>query len=52
MGFSRQAYWSGLLDPGMEPASLISLALEGDFSTTEPPEKQKTLHNQRQLLSA
>ena len=42
MGFSRQEYWSGLLfpypgdlhDPGIEPASLKSAALEGRFFTT------------------
>ena len=41
-GFSRQEYWSGLPcpppgglpDPGMEPASLMSLALAGRFFTT------------------
>ena len=38
MGFSRQEYWSGLLcspprdlpDPGMEPRSPVSLALQVD----------------------
>ena len=42
MGFPRQEYWSGLLfpppgnlpDPGMEPTSLISSALVGEFFTT------------------
>ena len=42
MGFSRQEYWSGsprpppgdLLDPGIEPLSLISPALAGGFFTT------------------
>ena len=42
MGFSRQDYWSGLLcpppgdlpDPGMDPMSLMSLALAGGFFTT------------------
>ena len=41
MGFSRQEYWSGLPflsprdlpDPGIEPASLMSLALVGQFFT-------------------
>ena len=45
MGFPRQEYWSGLpfppprdlLDPGIEPLSLISPALAGGFFTTEPP---------------
>ena len=44
MEFSRQDYWSGLpfstpwdlLDPGMEPASLVFPALAGRFFTTEP----------------
>ena len=42
MGFSRQECWSGLPlpppgdlpDPGMEPLSLMSLALAGGFFTT------------------
>ena len=42
VGFSRQEYWSGLPcppprdlpDPGMEPISLMSLALAGRFFTT------------------
>ena len=42
MGFSREEYWSGLLcpppgecpNPGIEPASLTSLALAGGFFTT------------------
>ena len=42
-GFPRQDYWSGglplptpgdLPDPGIEPASLASLALAGTFFTT------------------
>ena len=41
MGFSRQEYWSGLQysppgdfhDPGIEPASLMSPALESWFFT-------------------
>ena len=47
MGFSRQAYWSGLPfpppgdlpDPGIEPASPVSLALAAGFLITEPPGK-------------
>ena len=47
MGFSRQKYRNGLpctsprdlLDPGIEPASLVSPALAGGFFTTAPPEK-------------
>ena len=42
MGFSRQEHWSGLPcpppgdlpDPGMEPVSLTSPALAGEFFTT------------------
>ena len=42
IGFSRQEYWSGLLchppgdllDPGLEPTSLMSSALVGRFFTT------------------
>ena len=42
MGFCRQEYWSGLpspplgdlLAPGIEPVSLMSLALVGGFFTT------------------
>ncbi|ELR50988.1 hypothetical protein M91_11147, partial [Bos mutus] len=46
MGFSRQEYWSGLpfpspgdlpdpgIEPGIEPASLMSPALVGGFFTT------------------
>ena len=42
MGFSRQEYWSGLpfspsgdlLDPGIEPVSLMSSALAGGFYIT------------------
>ena len=42
MGFSRQEYWSGLPCPppedlpdlGIEPVSLMSLALAGRFFTT------------------
>ena len=48
MGFSRHEYWSGLPfpppgdlpDPGIEPASLVSLALTGGFLTTKPPAKE------------
>ena len=44
MGFFRQEYWSGLPcppprnlpDPGIEPVSLVSLALAGRLFTTEP----------------
>ena len=44
MGFSKQEYWSGLpcpppgdlSDSGIEPTSLVSLALAGRFFTTAP----------------
>ena len=47
MGFSRQECWNGLLfprlgdllNPGIEPVSLVSPALAGGFFTTEPPGK-------------
>ena len=47
LGFSRQESWSGLpfpsrgnlLDPGIEPMSLMSLALTGRFFTPEPSGK-------------
>ena len=47
MEFSRQENWSGLPfpspgdlpDPGIEPGFLVSPALAGGFSTTEPPVK-------------
>ena len=46
-GIVRQEYWGGLLfpssgdllDPGIEPMSLVSPALAGGFFTTEPPGK-------------
>ena len=45
MKFSRQEYWRGvpfpppgdLSNPGVEPASLASLTLEGRFFTAAPP---------------
>ena len=47
MGFLRKEYWSGLPfptpedlpDPGFEPASLVTPALEGVFFTNALPEK-------------
>ena len=47
MGFSRQEYWKGLpcpapgdlLNPGIKPASLVSLPLAGEFSNTVTPGK-------------
>ena len=45
MGFSRQEYWNGvpfptledLPDPGIEPESLESPTLAGEFFTSVPP---------------
>ena len=45
MEFLRQEYWNGLpfltlgdlYDPGIEPASVVSLALAGRFFTSAPP---------------
>ena len=47
MGFSRQEYWSGLPfpspedlpDPGIRPASPVSLALQADSLLTQSPGK-------------
>ena len=47
MGFSRQEYWSGLpcpppgdlADPGIEPISPASPALQAGSLPTEPPRK-------------
>ena len=47
MGFSHGEYWSGLPcpppgdlpNPGIEPVSLMSPALQADFLPTEPPGK-------------
>jgi len=52
MGFLRQGYWSGLpcpppgglLDPGIEPASLMSPALAGRFFTTSATWEAQVLH--------
>ena len=46
MGFFRQGYWSGLLCPppgdlpssGIEPASLMSLAIAGGSLPLAPPD--------------
>ena len=51
MGFSRQEYWSGLPfpspgdlpNPGTEPASLVSTALQVDSLPTEPSGKPSQL---------
>ena len=51
LGLFRQEYWSGLpcppsgdlLDPGIEPTSLTSPALEGEFFTTSTTWETKEL---------
>jgi len=48
MEFSRQEYWNGLsfsppgdlCDPGIEPSSPVSLALQADSSTTAFPSRK------------
>ena len=52
MELSRQEYWNelpvstpgDLPNPGIEPASLASLALAAGFFTTAPPGKLPKLH--------
>ena len=52
MGFSRQEYWSGLQfpspgqlpDPGIEPASLATLALTNGFLIAQQPQSGKPLN--------
>ena len=53
MEFSQQEYWSRLSfptpgdlpNPGIEPMSLVSLALTGGFFTTAPPLKKIKLNS-------
>ena len=60
MEFSRQEYWSGLpwptpgnlLDPGIEPRSLVSPALAGGLFTTEPPGKPLVIFTSVQYLAS
>ena len=57
MGFSRQENWSGLSFPppgdlpdrGIEPTSLVSPALAGEFFTTVPPGVVNTRKQHRSL---
>ena len=52
LGFSRQEYWSvlpflppgDLPNPGIEPTSPMSLALAGEFFTTESLGKPQVLY--------
>ena len=56
MGFSGQKYWSGLLclppgdfpNQGIEPMSLLSLALAGRFFTTNATREAPNLQNRGQ----
>ena len=58
VGFSRQEYWSGLpfppsgdlLDPGIEPVSLMSSALAGGFLSLVPPGKPQRCPRGRQYV--
>ena len=51
-GISQARYWSGLPfpppgdlpDPGIEPKSLASPALAGEFFTTAPPRKPMSVY--------
>ena len=51
MGFSRQEHWSGcpclsagdLLDPGIEPSTLMSPGLAGGFFTTSANSREMEL---------
>ena len=57
-GFSRQEYWSGLPfptprdlpDPGIEPTSLVSPALAGEFFYAAPVGKPSTVSCPLQIL--
>ena len=54
MGFSRQEYWSGLPfpspgdlpNPGIEPASSVSPALQANSLTTERPGKPSVVNRE------
>ena len=58
-GFSKQEYWSGLPwpppgdlpDPGIEPLSLMSPALEGKFLTTSTTWEAQSHHMTQQFHS-
>ena len=57
MGFSRQEYWRGLpcpppgdlCNPGIEPMSLMSPALQAGSLTLEPPGKPQFLSHPRHI---
>ena len=58
MGFPRQEYWSGLPcpppgdlpDPGIRPASLMSLASAGGFFTTNTTWKPKMVSTKHKII--
>ena len=58
MGFSRQEYWrklpfpspGDLSNPGIEPTSLVSPALAGEFFTKVPPGKRLYMYCFQLLL--
>ena len=60
MGFSRQAYWSGLLcllpgglpDPGIEPAPLTSSVLAGELFTTSATWEAQLSHSYLNILKS
>ena len=59
-GFSRQEYWSGLpcpspgalLDPGIEPTSLMSPALSGELFTTRATWEAFLINRSQECLSS
>ena len=59
MGFPRQEYWSGLpsspeedlSDPGIEPASPVSPALQLDSLPTEPSENANLILNRKKQIN-
>ena len=58
MGFSRQEYWSGLPcplpedlpEPGIEPVSLMSLALAGKSLPPVPPGKPQVPYGLTRMI--
>ena len=59
MGFSRQGYWSGcpfpspgdLPNPGIEPVSLMSPALAGDFFTSSTTWEALICHGEKKIMT-
>ena len=58
VGFSQQEYWSGLpypptgdlLDPGIEPESSASPALQVDSSSAEPLGKPRDWYEREKMI--